>query len=263
MEVQGKVALVTGASRGVGRATSIALAERGCAVAVNYSVSADQAEEVAQEIRDSGGRAITVQADVSKNDEVTAMMDKVIAEFGGLDILVNNAGTTSFIAHGDLDSVTDEVWDRILGVNVKGAFNCIRAARPHLDKSGSAEIVNIASVAGVAALGSSVPYCASKAALINMGVSLGWALGPSIRINTVAPGFIQGKWLEQGLGEAYQQALKANERRAVLGKVCTPEDVEAAILSFITGSDMVNAQTDVCEGGMLIGPQLWSQLCEE
>lgn len=256
MEVQGKVALVTGASRGVGRATSLALARLGCAVAINYSVSRDEAEEVAQEVREMGGRAISVQADVSNDAAVKAMMDSVIDEYDRLDVLVNNAGTTSFIRHDDLDSVTDEVWDRILGVNVKGTFNCIRAARPHLEASGSAEVVNVASVAGVAAIGSSVPYCASKAALINLGVSLARALGPTLRINTVAPGFIEGTWLERGLGEAYKPTIEANERRAVLGKVCTPEDVAAAILALITGSDMVTGQTIVCDGGMLIGPKL-------
>lgn len=256
MDIDGRAAVVTGASRGVGRATALDLARGGCAVLVNYSSSKDEAEAVVAEVRAAGVKAIPYKADVSDNTAVCSMIDAAAKEFGRLDILVNNAGTTRFIPHSNLDGVDDDAWERILGVNLKGPFHCARAAKSHMDAAGSGEVVNVASVAGVAGMGSSIPYCASKAALINLTTTLARVLAPTIRVNTVAPGFIEGKWLEQGLGDAYEPAKKASEGRAVLGKVCRPEDVSAAILAFITGSDMVTGQTVVCDGGMLIGPKV-------
>ena len=256
MNISEKTAVVTGASRGVGRATAIALAKGGCSVVVNYSRSKDEAEAVVKEIESAGGKAIPFQANVVDDTACRAMMDAAVAEFGSIDVLVNNAGTTAFIPHSDLEGVTDEAWDSILGVNLKGPFQCIRAAEKHMKASGESEVVNIASIAGVAAIGSSVPYCASKAALINMGTALARALGPQIRINTVAPGFIQGDWLKAGLGANYEPIMNANKARAVLNATCTPEDVSDAILAFITGSDLVTGQVVVCDGGMLIGPKI-------
>lgn len=256
MNVEGKAAIVTGGSRGVGRATALELARQGCAVAVNFSSSGAEAEGVVKEIRAAGGKAIPVQANVADDGACRAMVEATVKEFGRLDILVNNAGTTSFIPHSNLDAVTEEVWDTILGVNLKGAFYCTRAAKPHMERAGAGSIVNVTSVAGVAAMGSSIPYCASKAALINMTVSLARALGPKIRVNSVAPGFITGRWLEQGLGENYAPFKAANEKRAVLGKVCEPEDVRDAIMMFITGPQLVTGQTLVVDGGMLIGPKM-------
>ena len=256
MKIQGKAAVVTGASRGVGRATAIQLAQQGCAVMVNYSSSKDEAEGVVAEIRKAGGTAIPFQANVAEDSQCRAMIDAAAKEFGRLDILVNNAGTTRFIAYSDLQCVTDEAWESIIGINLRGPFQCIRAAAPLMRKAGEGEIVNVASVAGVAAMGSSVPYCASKAALINMTVSLARALGPAIRMNAVAPGFIEGDWLRQGLGEKYELQKAAISKRAVLGKVSQPEDIADAILAFITGSDMVTGQTVVVDGGGIIGPKI-------
>lgn len=256
MEIAGRAAVVTGASRGVGRATALALAQGGCSVVVNYSVSKEQAEQVADEVEAYGAKAVPFQCDVHDDPRCRAMMDSAAAAFGRLDILVNNAGTTRFIPHDDLDAVDDEAWDRILGVNLKGPFYCIRAARPHLEAQGSAEIVNVSSVAGVAGVGSSVPYCASKAALNNLTVTLARALGPAIRVNGVAPGFIEGEWLKQGFGDRYEEIKANNEARAVTGRVSRAEDIAGAILSFIRGSDQVTGQVVVVDGGFLIGPKL-------
>lgn len=255
MKTDGKAAVVTGASRGVGRATALDLARGGCAVLVNYSTSKDEAEGVVDEVRAMGGNAIAFQANVAEDSACRAMIDAAVKEFGRLDILVNNAGTTRFIPHSQLEMVDDEAWDTILGVNLKGPFHCTRAAQPHMEAAGTGEVVNVASVAGLAPVGSSIPYCASKAALIHMTTVLAVVLGPKIRVNTVAPGFIEGKWLQQGLGAAYEPAKQASEARAVLGKVCKPEDVSAAIMAFITGSDLVTGQTIACDGGALIGPK--------
>ncbi|MBL7646654.1 MAG: glucose 1-dehydrogenase [Candidatus Hydrogenedentes bacterium] len=248
-----KAAIITGASRGVGRATAIALARQGYAVAVNYSASKDEAENVVQQIEGYGGAAIAVQANVSENTACKALVAQTIEAFGRIDVLVNNAGVTSFIPHNALDQVRDEDWDRILGVNLIGPFQMVRAAMPALSASGNGAIVNVASIAGLSALGSSIPYCASKAALLNMTVALARVCAPKVRVNAVAPGFIEGEWLKQGLGPAYEMVKKQCQDRAPLHKVCTPEDVAGAILSLVTGSPMITGQTVVVDGGMLIG----------
>lgn len=248
-----KVAIITGASRGVGRATALALSRQGFAVAVNYSTSKDAAENVVQQIDSYGGAAIAVQANVAESAACKALVAQTVEAFGRIDVLVNNAGVTSFIPHNALDQVHDEDWDRILGVNLIGPFNMVRAALPALTASGNGAVVNVASIAGLSAIGSSIPYCASKAALLNMTVSLARVCAPKVRVNAVAPGFIEGEWLKQGLGPAYEMVKKQCEDRSPLHKVCTPEDVAAAILSLVLGSPMITGQTIVVDGGMLIG----------
>lgn len=256
MNVEGRAAIVTGASRGVGRATALALARLGCAVCVNYSRSKVEAMGVLEELTELGDNAMTFQADVSDDSAVREMVAATKETFGRVDILVNNAATTQFVPHSNLEGVTDDIWQTILGVNLLGPFHCIRACAPHMNEAGEGAIVNVASVAGVAAIGSSVPYCASKAGLINMTVSMARALGPKIRVNCVAPGFIEGDWLKAGLGKHYEPVKAANEAKAVLGKVCTAEDVADAIMTFIQGSNLVTGQTVVVDGGMLIGPKI-------
>ena len=252
MNPQGKAAVITGASRGVGAATALALARLGCSVAINCNQSRDRAEEVATEARTFGVKAIVVPGDVACDADCRSLIETAARELGRLDILVNNAGTTHFIEHQDLDAVTDEVWSRIIGVNLKGPFQCVRAARPHLEASGAGVVVNVASVAGIVGTGSSIPYCASKAGLINLTTALARALGPKIRVNAVAPGFIAGEWLQKGLAENYESSKAAREKAAALGKVCGPEDVAAAILSLIS-ADLVTGQTLVVDGGGLVG----------
>ena len=256
MILAGKAAVVTGSSRGAGRATALALAKQGCNVLVNYSSSREAAEQVVAEIKSLGVKSLPFQANVANDDDCRTMMDTAYQAFGRLDILVNNAGTTEFIRHSDLEKATDEIWDNILAVNLKGPFQCIRAAEKYLKESGDGSIVNVASVAGVAGTGSSVPYCASKAALINLGLTMARALGPEIRVNTVSPGFIEGEWLKAGFGDKYDVIKSNNEKKAVLGKVSQPEDVADAILCFITGSKLVTGQNIVCDGGALIRPKL-------
>lgn len=253
MEIEGKAAIVTGASRGVGKQTALRLAAGGCSVLVNYSQSAEAAEQVAKEVEAAGVQAIAFRADVASDAACQAMVAEAVRGFGRLDILVNNAGTTRFINHRDLDGVTDEAWDEILGVNLKGPFQCTRAALEPLQASGSGEVVMTSSVAGIAATGSSIPYCASKAGLNNLTVSLARVLGPEIRVNAVAPGFIDGEWLADGLGPAYEPIKKAMQDKSPLGRVCTPDDVAQTILAVITGSDLVTGHVLPVEGGMLIG----------
>ena len=198
MRIKGKVAVVTGSSSGVGEATAELLASLGASVVVNYHSGAEAAERIVGGIRDGGGNAVAVQADMRKDADCRRLIDSAVEAFGALHILVNNAGMTHFIAHDDLEGVTDEVWDDILGANLRGVFNCTRAAAPHMKAAGEGAVVNVASIAGIGGGGSSIPYAASKAAVIVMTKSLARVLGPEIRVNTIAPGFIEGRWLRGG-----------------------------------------------------------------
>ena len=155
-----KVAVVTGSATGVGRACAVRFAKLGFAVVVNYSKSEADAKETVRLVEAAGAPVLLCKAHVGKEDEVKAMVALAAATFGRIDVLVNNAGTTHFVAHTDLDALTDAVWDEIFQVNVKGAFYATRAAMPHL-KAAKGSVVNVTSVAGLTGQGSSVPYCAS------------------------------------------------------------------------------------------------------
>ena len=256
MIVEGKVAVVTGASRGAGRATAIALARLGCDVLVNYRSSAAEADQVVDELRALGAKSVAHAADVSDDQACREMAQTASRELGRIDMLVNNAGMTRFIPHSDLEAVTTADWQRIMDVNVVGPFQCTRAVLPWLESSGDSEIVNVASIAGMGSAGSSIPYSASKAALINMTVQLARALGPGIRVNAVAPGFIEGQWLRDGLGDRYETVKAAVIKHSALQRVCQPADVAAAVIGLITGSDLVTGQTLVVDGGRGVGARI-------
>jgi 3-oxoacyl-[acyl-carrier protein] reductase len=246
------VAIVTGGGTGVGRATSLRLADLGYAVAVNYSRSRDDAEQTVALIASRGGRALAYQADVADDAAARQLVDTTVERFGRLDVLINCAGTTEFIPFVDLERVTDDVWQRLFQVNVVGAFHCARAARGPMLAAGGGSIVNVSSVAAQLAQGSSIPYCCSKAALDNLTVSLARTFAPRIRVNAVAPGFITGRWLENGLGENYERVKTSFDNTLPLGRVCEPDDVAAAILSLVTGSVLVTGQILAVDSGMLI-----------
>lgn len=252
MDLKGKAAVITGGGTGVGQATGIELAKRGCSVLVNYSRSQAEAEETASAIEKHGVKAIPFKADVSVDDDCRKMVNAAVSEFGRLDILVNNAGTTRFVTDTDLEGVTHEDWERTLMVNLKGPFQCARAAKEPLSASGEGQIINVASIAAIRGFGSSIPYCASKAGLVNLTTALARAMAPNIRVNAVAPGFIDGSWLKNALGENYDAIKQSYEQNSPLKKVCTPLDVAEAILSLITGSKLVTAQLLVCDGGVLL-----------
>ncbi|MCA9031697.1 MAG: SDR family NAD(P)-dependent oxidoreductase, partial [Planctomycetaceae bacterium] len=182
------VALVTGSATGVGRACAVRFAKEGFDVVVNYSRSKSDAEETVQLVEAAGAKSLLIKADVSQLSEVEAMLSQIVDHFGRLDVLVNNAGMTHVVPHDDLDGMTEDKWDRILAVNVKAPFFVTRAAAPLLKKSGSAAVVNVSSVAGLAGMGSSIAYCASKGALNTMTKSLARVLAPEVRVNAVCPG---------------------------------------------------------------------------
>src|SRR6476660_9077615 len=201
MDLKGRVAIVTGGGTGIGRAVCLRLASAGAkAVVVNYSRSDKDARATAAQLIVLGPDAMAYKADVSNDKEVTAMIDAVKDRYGRIDVLINNAGTTRFIAHQDLDALTDEVWDEILRVNLKGTFYCCRAAAPELRKTGGA-IVNVASIAGHRATGSSIVYAVSKAGVLQLTRSLAIALAPDVRVNSVSPGLVSTRWFRGRFGD--------------------------------------------------------------
>jgi 3-oxoacyl-[acyl-carrier protein] reductase len=246
MDLKDKIAIVTGGGTGIGRATSLALARHGAAVAVNYARSQAEAEETAGQIAAAGGRAIPVRADVADEAAVRAMVERVAAEWGGIDLLVNNAGTTRYIDLADLDSVTDEVWDAILAVNVKGMFYCSRAVAPHMRARGGGAIVNITSVAGLTGDGSSLPYAVSKAAAIGLTRSLARALAPQIRVCSVAPGIVETRWTA-----GREEHVRRLGSSALLERNATPDDV-AAMVCALLAQDAMTGQTVVVDGGRMV-----------
>ncbi len=250
MELEGKVALVTGGGVGVGRAVVLDLARRGCHVVVNYSRSRDEAERTAAEAERLGARALCLQADVRKDEQVRAITAEAVASLGRLDALVNNAGVTRFIAHAELDAVGEDDWDYIFETNVRGTFYATRAAVPSLRAGGGGAIVNLSSVAGVYSIGSSIPYCASKAAINSMTVSLARALAPAIRVNAVAPGYIDTRWWQERPN--YEASKQFAEASTPLGKVCQPADVSQVVIDLLT-AEMVTGQIVVVDGGMGLG----------
>jgi len=253
MQLSGTTAIVTGSAVGVGRATALDLARRGANVVVNYSRSEDEAKETVAQIEALGARALLVRADVSRDAEVRAMVQQTLDAFGALHVLVNNAATTAFVNFADLEGMAEEDWDRILAVNVKGPFFCARAAAPAIKEAGGGAIVNVASIAGIRAVGSSIAYAASKAALINLSMALARVLAPEVRVNCVAPGFIATRWLKEGLGELYEPVRQRTAEGTPLRRVATPEDVAQVILGLIESADFVTGQTVVVDGGNAIG----------
>lgn len=256
MKLKGKVALVTGGGTGIGRAISLAFAREGAAVAVGYSRSQAQAEETVRDIENLGGKGMAIKGDVASDPEVRAMVAEVEMALGGIDILVNNAGITRFIPHPDLEALDEAFWDRVMAVNLKGAFFCSRAVAPGMKARGGGRIINIASAAGLTGRGSSIPYCASKAGLISMTKSLALALAPEIHVNAIAPGLTESPLLE-GAPEA--QGLRARAKEATpLKRVGTPSDMAEVVLSMVVGWDFITGQVIVVDGGRtLLGPH-WS-----
>jgi 3-oxoacyl-[acyl-carrier protein] reductase len=252
LKLEGKAAIVTGAGTGVGYQTARMLAEQGCSVLVNYSRSRDGAEKAAAECERLGVRAIAVRADVSQDEDCVAMVAEAQKAFGRLDVLVNNAGYTKFVQHENLDGLEPDDWQKILSVNLLGPFLCSRAARSLLEADDGGEIVMTSSVAGLVGMGSSIAYCASKAGLNNLTVTLARALAPKIRVNAIAPGFIDGEWLKEGFGDAFEKIRDSMIERTPLKRVATTESVAAGILSILMGPDLLTGHVIPHEGGALI-----------
>lgn len=240
------VVLVTGSATGVGRASAVKFASLGFDVVVNYTKSEAEAQETVELVQQEGVEAMLVQCDVSDDAAVQQMIRSIDEAYGQLDVLVNNAGTTSFVEHDKLDEMTEDKWDRILAVNLKGPFFVTRAAASLLKKNGGGAVVNVSSVAGIAGLGSSIAYCASKGALNTMTKSLARVLAPDVRVNAVCPGPIDTRWLRTWMSEDQIEQVTSTYP---LPRCCTPEDVADTIVYLAVGTTMTTGQCLVVDGG--------------
>ena len=242
-KLQGKVALITGGGTGIGKATSLLFAREGADVAVNFSRSRSDAEATVSEIRQLGSQAIAVCADISNDAAVRSMVGKVVKMLGRLDILVNNAGTTKFVLPNDLEGMTEELWDKILEVNVKGTFFCSRAAIAAMRNHDGGQIVNVSSDSAFTGRGSSIAYTASKAAIINMTLALAISQAPAIRVNAVAPGVVETRWIDK-----IRPLADAARRKNPLQRLACPNDIAEAILGLVV-NDFITGHTLVVNGG--------------
>lgn len=246
MDVQHTVALVTGGGTGIGRATSLALARRGVAVGVNYSRSQEEAQTTVRQIEEQGGRAVALQADVSQDAQVRAMVAELASQFGSVDLLVNNASITRYISLSDLEAVTEEAWDALYSVNVKGMFYCARAVAPLMKQRGRGAIVNVGSIAGLTGAGSSLPYAVSKGAIHTLTKALARALAPEIRVCSVAPGAVNTRWW------AHNQELMAQLTTSVpLQRLATPEDIAEMICALLT-QEAITGQIVTVDSGQIL-----------
>ena len=238
----GKVVLVTGSSSGIGEAAAHRFAEAGATVVVNSATSVDAGEAVAAALPG----ASYFQADVSDPQAAAALIDHTVSTHGHLDVLVNNAGTTKVIPHHDLDAVTDEVFRRIIDVNLFGTWQLTQLALPHLRATGDGSVVNVTSIAGVRATGSSIPYAVSKAALNHLTVLLANVVGPEVRINAVAPGLVRTPWT-QDWGPLHEVVAE----RAPLGRSAEADDI-AEVIVDVAAAAYLTGQVIVVDGGLTL-----------
>ncbi len=245
MSLSGQTALVTGASRGIGRAIALALAKAGANVAVNYNQSAEAAQQLVEEIISQGGNARAWQADVSDYSQAASLVEAATECWDGLDILVNNAGITR---DGLLMRMSEEDWDQVQAVNLKGYFNCCRAAVRPMIRARSGRIINISSVVGIMGNAGQANYSAAKAGVIGLTKALARELGSrGITVNAVAPGFIDTDMTKALTGDQKAQMV-AN---IPLGRTGQPQDV-AATVEFLTGpgAAYITGQVLAVDGGM-------------
>lgn len=239
---EGKVALVTGSSSGIGEAIARRLSAEGAVVVINSATSVEAGAAVAASL----DRASYVQADIGVEAECADLVESVVDRHGRLDVLVNNAGVTQVIPHGDLDAASPDVFREIFGVNVIGTWQLTRLAVPYLAAKGGGSIVNITSVAGVRPTGSSIPYAASKAAVNHLTVLLANVVGPEVRVNAVAPGLIRTPWTE-----AWGPLHEAMSDRAPLGRSGEPDEI-AEVVADVAAARYLTGEVVVVDGGLTL-----------
>jgi 3-oxoacyl-[acyl-carrier protein] reductase len=243
------VALITGAATGIGRSAAIALAKNGYEVVINFSRSEAAAKLTAQQCEAAGARALLCRCDVSDDGGVRAMLAATEKEFGRLDVLINNAGTTVDVEPTNFDAMQVEDWNRVFNVNVLGLFLVTRAAAPLLKKSPNGCIVNTCSIAGLRPSAQPLPYAASKAAVANLTKTLANALGPQVRVNAVAPGWIEGDWMKRTLAQNYDGLMARRAKYTPLKRCCTEDDVADSMLSLILHNRFVTGEIIIVDGG--------------
>ncbi len=237
------VALVTGAGRRLGRQIALALANNGFDVVVNYSHSRKEALSVVKNIQTLGQRSIAIQADISKRTRVNAMVTKVIASFGRIDVLVNNAAV---FATGSLESTTEELWDKSLDINLKGAFLCAQAVSKYMIKQKEGRIINIASIGGIQAWKEHLPYNVSKAGVIMLTRVLAKNLAPHITVNAIAPGTIIME------GEEDATISHVSTKIVPLGRYGNPDDITSTVLFLVKHASYITGQVIAVDGGRTI-----------
>jgi 3-oxoacyl-[acyl-carrier protein] reductase len=250
LEKQRKVALVTGSATGIGRAIAVALAQAGFDLAINYSRSEKEIRVTEELIRAAGAKVIVLKADVSDEAQVLGMIAGVEECFGGrLDLLVNNAGTTIDTPPAKFDTINVEDFDRVFNVNVRGTFLVTKHATRLLRGMEQADVINTASIVGLRPGAQPLPYSASKAAIISMTRTFAAALGPSIRVNAIAPGWMDGDWMVRALGEKYDGLMERRAKATPLKRCATVDDVAETVLAIATSMRFVNGQVIVIDGG--------------
>lgn len=248
-----KVAIVTGSGTGVGAAVALGLAHRGYDVVINYAKSQAEAQASEAACRAVGADTLLVRADVADDGACRSMADAAMDRWHRIDALVNNAGVTSFAGSANWDAVDAQTFQTILGVNVVGAFQMVRACAPHL-KAANGAIVNVSSIAGALGIGSSVAYIASKGALNALTLHLARALAPEVRVNAVCPGLITTRWFVDGIGADNYQKLKSQYEQATpLGRACTADDVAESVVWLVDGARTVTGELILLDSGMHLG----------
>ena len=246
MDLKGRGALVSGASGDLGTAIALALADAGCDIAVGYVGDRDRAVKTRDAVQKLGRRAAIVQFDQADAAAIDPAVAQAAEALGRLDVLVNNAGWNIGIPFAKLDELTVEIWDRLFDTNVRGPFQLARAAAPYMRRQGSGRIVNLASIAGLRAAGSSIAYSSSKAALIHLTRCLAVALAPEIAVNCVAPGLIEGTRMAARLPHDVAEQARQG---AVLGRTSDKDDIAAQVVTFCR-ADSITGQVLVVDGGL-------------
>ncbi|MFD2682863.1 3-oxoacyl-[acyl-carrier-protein] reductase [Bacillus seohaeanensis] len=247
MGMNGKVALVTGASRGIGRAIALDLAKQGCNVVVNYAGSEAKANEVVDEIKALGRDAISIQCNVGDSDSVQSMVKETVSHFGSLDILVNNAGITK---DNLLMRMKENEWDDVININLKGVFLCTKAVTRQMMKQRSGRIINISSIVGVSGNPGQANYVAAKSGVIGLTKTTAKELAPrGITVNAIAPGFISTDMTDELSNEIKNEMLK----QIPLNTLGDPQDI-AKVVAFIASDDAryITGQTIHVDGGMVM-----------
>jgi 3-oxoacyl-[acyl-carrier protein] reductase len=240
IRLDGKVALITGASRGIGYATAAMMAQAGAAVVINFNRHRQPAEQLARSIQERGGQALPLQANVARRDDVERMVQRTLESFGRIDILVNNAGIWTY---GEIDTMPDEVWDETMDVNLRGVFYCTRAVVPVMKRQGGGKIINVSSTAGQRGEAFHSHYAATKGAIISFTKSLAVELAPyNILVNAVAPGWVDTEMSAEALrleGEKITSQIplrRAGRAEEIAGPILF---LASDLASYITG-EIVN-----------------------